>query len=88
MGVTNLIDNLCMSYNRDNGGEQMKFTLNNDTLLVEIDTNGGYINWLLFEGQAVFYEKTQLDYDGKMKDPGGSHLCYPQFSNAANGGLG
>lgn len=44
MGVTNLIDNLCMSYNRDNGGEQMKFPLNNDTLLVKIDTNGGYIN--------------------------------------------
>lgn len=66
----------------------MKFTLNNETLLVEIDTDGGYINRLLFEGQPVFYEKQQLDYDGKMKYRGGSHLCYPQFSSGVNRGLG
>lgn len=61
----------------------MIYKLEHGHLYLEVDTQGAYINNFKINNDYIFYPKTQIDVDGKIKTRGGCHVCLPHFSDSS-----
>ncbi|MDO5018602.1 MAG: aldose epimerase [Lagierella massiliensis] len=58
----------------------MKIVLQNNKINVKINSLGAYVEKFSFDSKPIFYPKSQITIQGKVKTRGGMHPCCPNFS--------